>query len=65
MRAYRRGYASQADVNKGAAFVAAEVAGLALTVKPNGYGYRIECDRCGWSECHGPISGAKAHAASH
>lgn len=65
MRAYRRGYASQSDVTAAARKIQAELYGLPLTVKPNGYGYRIQCDTCGWSECHGPLTAAREHAATH
>lgn len=65
MRAYRRNYATQVDINKAVAKIASQLAGLALTVKPNGVGHRIQCDVCGWSECYGTVTTAREHAVSH
>lgn len=65
MRNYRRTHSTQADINAYVAGIAAQLEGLNLTVTPNGYGHRIQCDTCGWSRCHGDVYGAQSHAASH
>jgi hypothetical protein len=64
-RYYSRKPVTQVDVSAAAAKIQSELTGMNLTVRPNGYGYRIQCDRCGWSACHGPVQGAIEHAATH
>jgi hypothetical protein len=58
---FQRVGVAQADI-KG---LVEAVFGRGLTVRANGRGYRIECDRCGWSEYDVPVQDAIEHAATH
>lgn len=57
--------ATVSQINAAAAEFAQQVADLPLTVKPNGYGQRVECQVCGWSKCYGTVTQARDHAAKH
>lgn len=62
---YRRFQATQDDVNHLVNMIRVALEGMNMTVAPNGYGYRIECNVCHWSKCHGPVTEAMAHADTH
>lgn len=64
-RYYRQQATTQAEVLRTVENMRVLLRGLNLKVTPNRSGHRIECEACHWSSCHGTITAAKDHAATH
>lgn len=64
---YRRIVPTQAQVNAAARSIAAQLAGLPLSVQPNAQGHRVSCTvtGCGWSRSYDTVANAREHAATH